>query len=85
MKLKLQGVTQKLKSKGDIYTETYHDFIRNAICENPSPSCYFSTCEICPKTATVLEKLKNLFEENEVTEIQFSQWTSTDRYLNFST
>ena len=70
MKLKLHGMMQQLKIKGV-------DFV----CENASSNCFFSICEECPKTKLVIEKLKILFEETDVTEVKFSKWTNTDRYF----
>ena len=72
---------QQLKIKGVDFTDMYHDFINNSVCENSSSNCFFSTCEECPKTKLVIEKLKILFEETDFTEVKFSQWTSTDRYF----
>ena len=81
MKLKLHGMMQQLKIKGVDFTDTYHDFINNSVCENVSSNCFFSTCEECAKTKLVIEKLKILLEETDFTEVNFSQWTSTDRYF----
>lgn len=81
MKLKVNGLKEELKSEGVDFPDTYHDLIKRLICEHPSRDCFFSTCNNCPKTEFVIEKIKILLQENHVTEVKFSQWTSTDRYF----
>lgn len=82
VKLKLFGIKQNLKEKGVAFDTSYRDYINTAICENPKAECYFSKCEECPGTESISTDLKSIFQDNNITEINFTQWIKTDRYFN---
>ena len=58
---------------------TYNDLLKKFICKEPSENCYFRTCGTCPKTSEIKEQLEKIFEENEIEEISYKAWVSTDR------
>lgn len=79
IRLKLRGIHLQLRIKGFEFSETYHDFIEQSLCEEPTSACYMLTCKSCPGGDPVVQKLRNLFEVYNVTKVRFSQWLSTDR------
>lgn len=81
MDLKMYGIKQQLKIRAIDFTETSQDFIKNSVCPVSSSDCFLSNCKQCPHFQRVVMKLKLLFIENNVSEVTFSQWTSTDRFV----
>lgn len=81
MKMKIFGMKQQLKKVKTDFTETYHGLIKSSVCLNPTPKCYFLTCEKCPGYESVIDDLFNLLKKNNVGQITYSEWISTDRYF----
>jgi hypothetical protein len=48
-------------------------------CNPPSINCYISKCKQCPGVAVLNQKLQDIMEEKMVDNIEYKQWTSTDR------
>ncbi|KAF2902936.1 hypothetical protein ILUMI_03248 [Ignelater luminosus] len=58
------------------------------MCPNPTPICHLMTqkspsnerCSNCPGLTEIREHLKTIFDENQITSVQFSTWIGTDRF-----
>lgn len=55
-------------------------FIAKLVCNPAQPKCYFWDCESCSQSAEMLKnELMDVFDDQAVSEMQFQQWTYTDR------
>ncbi|XP_050340402.1 uncharacterized protein LOC126766718 [Bactrocera neohumeralis] len=79
MRLKFAALKQELKQKGIIFELNYRDTFKDMMCDAANPDCHLANCENCPGPSMIANKLKILLEQNGVSQIQFQQWTSTDR------
>ncbi|KAK3916791.1 ARL14 effector protein [Frankliniella fusca] len=76
-KLLLEGANFK---KYDPELKTYHDILRECVCESPTANCYLeSCCSACPGTEILEAKLRNFFDDNLIDKVEYQQWASTDR------
>ena len=57
----------------------YSHALAMTMCNPTLPSCHLGTCEYCPGKEPLKEILERCYEEMGIDELQFSQWTSTDR------
>ena len=57
---------------------SYH-VIARIVCNPAQPACYFRTCESCPSIEDFKTELLSAYELEDIDEIQFKRWTSTDR------
>ena len=51
------------------------------MCNPPLPKCYLGECDACPGIAMFKEELIKLLDENDVDQIVYKQWVSTDRSM----
>ena len=58
---------------------TYHHCLAKIMCNPPLPKCYLGACGVCPGIAKFKEELITLLDENDVEQIVYKQWVSTDR------
>ena len=58
---------------------TYHHCLAKIICNPPLPECYLGECEVCPGVMTLKEELITSLDENDVDQVVYKQWVSTDR------
>lgn len=58
---------------------TYHDCLKQMVCENASTSCYFGNCLECPGATSLIDELESIFETNFIEQITYRQWTNVDR------
>lgn len=79
VKLKVQGLKQKLKQKKIDYDFSYHDLLKDIVCKKPRPECYLLKCKNCPENSATLDKITGFLIDNNITEIDYTNWTSTDR------
>lgn len=80
VKLIIDGSKIPLLTKNrDIKLLDYRDLIKNIMCENPAKSCYFNTCKKCKGIQVLKNELREIFNENDIDEIQYQQWRNTDR------
>lgn len=70
-KLKLEDGSQPFSS--------YRDCMGIVICEPPTNDCYFGSCSDCPGSTKLRNILENLFMDNFLDDITYSQWTQVDR------
>ena len=55
---------------------TYHHCLARIMCNPPLPRC---GCDACPGVTKLKEDLIALLDENDMDQIVYKQWTSTDR------
>ena len=48
-------------------------------CNPPQEQCFLSECSECPGSESFKQKLLQAFDKKGVDEVEFKQWTSTDR------
>ena len=60
---------------------TYHHCLARIMCNPPLPKCYLGECDACPGIAMFKEELIKLLDENDVDQIVYKQWVSTDRSM----
>ena len=58
---------------------TYHHCSARIMCNPPLPKCFLGGCEACPGVTMLKEDLTILLDENDMDQIVYKQWTSTDR------
>lgn len=83
IRLKLFGLKKELKKHEISFVEKCDDLIRASVCEISTPACFLSTCRVCPGIQVIIERLKKQLDDNNIQEIPYTQWTSTDRYRTF--
>lgn len=59
--------------------EDYSDCLKFITCENATPLCYFNECENCPKIEHFSDYVMKILTENNLTQVMYSIWQSTDR------
>lgn len=82
------GDIPSLTSVTAIPLTTYKDCLKKMMCPNPSPTCHLMTqkspsnkrCSNCLGLTEFREHLKTVFDENQVTSVQFPTWIGTDRF-----
>ena len=58
---------------------TYHHCLANIMCNPPLPKCYLGECDACPGIVKFKEELITLLDDNDIDQIIYKQWVSTDR------
>ncbi|KAF2901339.1 hypothetical protein ILUMI_04845 [Ignelater luminosus] len=82
------GDIPSLTSESVIPLTSYKDCLKKMMCPNPTPICHLMTqkapsnerCSNCPGLTEIREHLKTIFDENQITSVQFSTWIGTDRF-----
>ncbi|KAF2879040.1 hypothetical protein ILUMI_27134 [Ignelater luminosus] len=82
------GDILSLTSESAIPLTSYKDCLKKMMCPNPTPICHLMTqkspsnerCSNCPGLTEIREHLKTIFDENQITSVQFSTWIGTDRF-----
>lgn len=59
--------------------KTYNDLLKKLVCKEPTLECYFRTCKKCPKSNEIKNQFVKMFEENEIEEVSYKLWATTDR------
>ena len=75
-KIKLMMIDAKMAKIAGL--KMYHHVIAYMLCNPAQPVCYFQACPNCPSVDEFENELVELYELEGI-EIQFQQWTSTDR------
>lgn len=57
----------------------YSHALAKMMCNPSLPSCHLGSCSCCPGKEPLREMLERSFEEAGIDEIEFKQWTTTDR------
>lgn len=79
VKLKVEGIVKTLQRKGLTFADSYRDLLNDLICESSNPQCCLLQCEDCPRKEVVQENLMAFFELEDISEIEYYQWVTTDR------
>ena len=58
---------------------TYHHCLAMIMCNPPHPKCYLGECDACPGIEKLKQELVTHFDKNDVDQIVYKQWVSTDR------
>ena len=82
------GHIANLTAGTDLELSSYKDCLRKMMCPNPTPTCHLMTaksppnecCKSCPGLSAIRDYLKNIFDNNQVTDVQFEKWVGTDRF-----
>lgn len=77
IKLLFDGARFDTVSNGEI--KHYRDCIGAIQCNPPSISCFLQDCTECPGTPNLLWRLEKYMENCMIDNVEFKQWTSTDR------
>ena len=76
---KLMFIGSKLATLSDGAFLHYRHCLTAIQCNPPSIKCYLSKCKQCSGVAILNQKLLDIMEEKMVDNIEYKQWTSTDR------
>ena len=52
------------------------DILLLLLCSNPSAECYFGQCQECPKTKILDNRMRDVFQKNDIKQICYKQWVS---------
>ena len=58
---------------------TYHHCSAKIMCNPPHPRCYLDECNACPGIEKLKQELLTQLDENDMDQIVYKQWVSTDR------
>lgn len=58
---------------------TYQHCLAEMHCNPPTIHCVLGVCDQCPNKAELKHKLEIYFDEQMIDEVEFKQWTTTDR------
>jgi len=79
-KLMLDAIdVQSLTEKSEPTLITYKDCLQQMICDESTASCYFDECPRCPESDELAKNLLQILQRNNIFDVKFSTWTSTDR------
>ncbi len=67
----------KITKDTDYELNTYSDCLAAVLCSSPEPDCHLGVCNKCQSLDRFKEKMLEILAE--VAEIEYKQWTSTDR------
>ena len=59
--------------------KTYQDCFNSIMCASPTPQCYLDSCDACPGIVQFRENITHLLDENDIEQVIYKQWVSTDR------
>lgn len=82
------GDIASLTSESAIPLLSYKDCLQKMMCPDPTPTCHLMTrksslneqCHSCPGLVGIQEHLRNIFDANQVTSVQFNTWVGNDRF-----
>jgi hypothetical protein len=77
--LMLAAIQQSNFTQEHDYLKTYRHCLLLMICNPAQSACYFGKCTECPGSENLEQKISDYFNDNEVENITFKQWISTDR------
>ena len=76
---KLMFIGSKLPSLSEQQFLHYRHCLEAIMCDPPTRDCYLSKCTQCPGTGPLEERLHKIMDDNLIDNIQYQQWTHTDR------
>lgn len=57
----------------------YKECLQQIVCKEPNANCHLDECNKCPGTTDLSRNILQFLYDNNIHEIQFGAWTSTDR------
>ena len=79
VKLMVAGsMMNKRTANEEIPLKHYSHAIAKTMCNPSLPSCHLGDCTKCPGKEPLREMLERYFNEEEIEETEFKQWTATD-------
>ena len=72
------SMMNKRTANEEIPLRHYSHAIAKTMCNSSLPSCHLGDCTECPGKEPLREMLERYFNEEEIEEIEFKQWTTTD-------
>lgn len=80
VKLMLDSINLKNLSKdSEVQISDYKDCLEYILCKNPTTDCYLLQCNKCPDMKKLSNFMLELLERNNIQQVIFSTWQSTDR------
>lgn len=79
LRLQFVAIKEELLRVGVSFNSKYQDLFKEMLCESPNIDCFFNNCQNCPGPKPILNRLQLVLEANEVSQINFRQWSKTDR------
>lgn len=77
LKLKYQGLNSTLQGVG--VTCSISGIADEMRCPDPNDACNMLICESCPGFSPIVNNLRHIFAGKHVEEVNFTQWSCTDR------
>ena len=88
IRLKLRGLKEEFVRKNFDFKTTYHDYLKDMICNNPSADCFFENCSDCSGTIKIMKDLKKPYKIRKFKKfliINGSQLTGIYSFINLLT
>lgn len=80
VRLMLEAVNlPKITANSKHPMNTYKDCLQRITCSNATDKCFLGNCNKCPTLDNFKNNLHALLNDSNISEIQFSTWTGTDR------
>lgn len=80
IKMMLEAINIKNLSKNwENPIKDYRDCLKVITCENSTEQCHFNECDKCPEVQSLQDKILRELEEENISEVEYGYWTSTDR------
>ena len=79
VKLMMAGLMMdKRTANKEVLLKDYSHAIAKTMCNPSLPSCHLGDCTECPGKGSLREMLERSFNKEEIEDIEFKQWTTTD-------
>ena len=80
VKLMMNGsMMASVTANEEVPVSHYGHALAKMMCNPSLPKCHLGECPCCPGKQPLREMLLKCYEESDVDEVEFKQWTSTDR------
>ncbi len=73
------GQILKITENEEVPFIHYSHVLARMMCNPPLPECNLGFREVCPGKEPIKELLSTFCKEMEIDEIEYKQWTNTDR------
>ena len=80
VKLMMNGSMMAFVTANEVVPVSHYGHaLAKMMCNPAVPNCHLGECPYCPGKQPLREMLLKCYEDNDVDEVEFKQWTSTDR------
>jgi hypothetical protein len=76
---KLMFLGAKLATLTEGNLKHYQHCLAAIQCNPPRVQCFMGQCDECPGLSTLQERVERLFDEQSIDQVEYKQWTMTDR------